>query len=88
MATVSSFNRRRSAQAMPPKEKRMTYDEVMNPPMSLLVKLGSLAVHVEEMLSAKGHDYDRNAIQTLLDDPEVKEWLAAMDKMSFLPKKS
>lgn len=65
----------------------MNYDDAMKPQMSVLVKLGSIAVHVEEMLSPKGHEFDKAAIQTLLDDPEVREWLAAMDAMSFLPKK-
>lgn len=55
--------------------------------MSLLVKLGSVAVHVEEMLSADGHVFDRIAIQDLLDDPEVRAWLRLMDANAFLPKK-
>jgi hypothetical protein len=33
------------------------------------------------------HDFDRHALQTLLDDPEVKDWLKEMDDMAFLPKK-
>lgn len=65
----------------------MNYDEAMKPPIGILVKLGSIAIHAEELLSPKGHDFDRVALQSLLDDPEVKEWLAVMDKMSFLPKK-
>ncbi len=65
----------------------MTYDEAMQPKMSILVKLGSLAVHVDELLSPQGHTFDKEAIKSLLDDPELNEWLAAMDAMSFLPKK-
>lgn len=59
----------------------------LKPAVTLLVKLGSIAVHVDEMLSPDGHAYDREAIKSLLDDPEVKEWIAAMDKMAFMPKK-
>jgi len=58
-----------------------------SPSFAVLVKLGSLAVHVEEFLSPDGHAFDREAIVVLLDDPEVKEWLAEMDKAAFLPKK-
>ena len=65
----------------------MQYEQAMKPQIGVLVKLGSIAIHVEEMLSSKGHHFDRVALQSLLDDPEVKEWLAAMDAMSFLPKK-
>lgn len=59
----------------------------LKPPPSTLVKLGSIAVHVEEMLSPKGHDYDRIAIEQLLKDAEVVEWIKAMDKMAMLPVK-
>ena len=44
-------------------------------------------IHVEEMLSLQGHAFDKAALQTLQEDPAVKEWLAAMDKMAMLPKK-
>ena len=50
----------------------------LKPPLSLLAKLGSIAVHVDELLSLGGHDFDRHAIQSLLDDPEVKEWISKM----------
>lgn len=59
----------------------------LQPTPSLLSKLGSIAVHVEEMLSPDGHEYDRTAIRSLLDDPEVKEWIASMDAMAMLPVK-
>lgn len=61
--------------------------EVFKPSMALLVKLGSIAVHTEEMLSEKGHEYDRAAIQTLLDDTEVKLWIKEMTKLAMLPVK-
>lgn len=55
--------------------------------LPLLVKLGSLVVHVEEFFSPDSHIFDRSVIQTLLDDPEVKTWIAYMDEQAFLPKK-
>ncbi len=54
---------------------------------TLAVKLGSIAVHADEMLSENRHRFDVAALRTLLDDKEVKEWLAAMDAKAFLPKK-
>jgi hypothetical protein len=57
------------------------------PSAALLVKLGSIAVHVEEMMSEKGHYLDRSAIRTLLDDQELIEWRKAMDKLAMLPVK-
>lgn len=57
------------------------------PSIPLLVKLGSIAVHVEELLSPTGHHFDRAALKTLLDDQEVIDWRKAMDKMAMLPVK-
>lgn len=59
----------------------------LKPPVTVLVKLGSIAVHAEELLSPTGHHFDRTALQTLFDDPEVKGWLAQMDAMAMIPKK-
>jgi hypothetical protein len=55
------------------------------PTLSLLVKLGSIAVHAEELLSPKGHPVDKIALQSLLTDPEVKQWLKDMG--AFMPVK-
>ena len=59
----------------------------LKPSVTLLVKLGSLAVHVDEMLSPQGHPYDRQVVGDLLEDAEVAAWLEQMDKAAFLPKK-
>lgn len=59
----------------------------LTPPATLLIKLGSLAVHVDEYLSPGGHQFDRTVIEGLIADTEVKEWLVLMDKLAFLPKK-
>jgi len=63
-----------------------TYDP-LRVGVSMAVKLGSIAVHVEELLSSNGHEFDTAALKTLLDDAEVKEWLDAMSKKAFLPVK-
>ena len=52
-------------------------------PLSLAVKLGSAVVHIEEyfLSAAKGSmaaDFDRAALQTILDDPEVQKWIKEM----------
>ncbi len=59
----------------------------LKPSIALLMKLGSLVVHAEEFFSPKGHPYDKAAIDGLLQDQEVKDWLEEMDKLAFLPKK-
>lgn len=61
--------------------------DVLKPSVSLLVKLGSLAVHADELISPDGHAFDRQAIAGLLNDPEVSMWLKQMDMLAFLPKK-
>ena len=59
--------------------------EPLNPTPSLLCKLGSLAVHVDEM--ADGHAFDRAAVQSLLEDEEVQQWLKEMDQLALVPRK-
>jgi hypothetical protein len=59
----------------------------LQPTPSLLSKLGSIAVHAEELLSPSGHAFDRHALESLMSDSEVREWIQQMDDMAFLPKK-
>jgi hypothetical protein len=56
-------------------------------PLSLVVKLASLAVHVEEMLSNDGHAFDEQAIRGLLNDSEVRAWLDDPKHKALLPLK-
>ena len=53
---------------------------------TLLVKLGSIAVHADEAIT-KGHEFDIATLKSLLDDEEVKEWITEMDKLALIPKK-
>ena len=63
-------------------------NDPLNPTPSLLAKLGSIIVHAEEMLDPqKGHPFDQAALDQLMGDKDVAEWLAAMNKMAMLPKK-
>ena len=59
----------------------------LNPSVALLIKLGSIIVHQEELLSPGGHTFDQHALDTVRNDPEVVEWLDTMTKMAFLPVK-
>jgi len=59
----------------------------MHPSFSLLSKLGSIAVHAEELLSPGGHQFDKAALDGLLADPEVIAWMDEMRKEALLPVK-
>ena len=59
----------------------------LKPSVSLLCKLASMIVHYEESTSSDGHLFDKYALESLLRDPEVHEWLAAMRKLSLIPEK-
>jgi hypothetical protein len=63
------------------------FDDPYNPGLTLLCLLGSIIVHADEYLSADGHPYDLQEFKNLMQDPEVKEWLDAMNKLALLPKK-
>lgn len=62
-------------------------NEPLKPSPSLLIKLGSIIVHQEEFLSTKGHSFDKAALDTVRNDPEVIEWLEQMTNLAFLPVK-
>lgn len=57
----------------------------LKPGLSLLSKLGSIAVHAEEFLSPKGHEFDLVALRSLIEDVEVKQWMK--DMKVYLPVK-
>lgn len=61
--------------------------KAFNPGLDVLVKLGSIAVHAEELLSPTGTVADRFALSGVVSDPEVREWLEEMSKMALLPVK-
>lgn len=47
-------------------------------------RFGSIAVHADEFLSPNGHNFDRVALETLLNDGELKEWICQMTKLGLL----
>ncbi len=57
----------------------------LKPELNLLMKLGSIIVHAEEMISPQGHDVDREALKALLANPDVQQWIKDMGV--FLPLK-
>lgn len=61
----------------------------MQPSGALLCKLGSLIVHAEEYLDAagKGHPFDKNAFDALLQDSDVQAWLRQMGQLAMIPRK-
>ena len=59
----------------------------LKPSPTLLIKLGSLIVHYQELNSDDGHTFDKMTIDSLLTDPEVTEWIREMNTLAFLPQK-
>lgn len=55
--------------------------------LAQLVKLGSIARHVEELLEPGGHPVDEDAIRSLLGDPDVVRVLGDLDGHGLLPVK-
>lgn len=59
----------------------------LTPSPALLCKLASVTVHADEMLSQNGHEFDRVALLSAIQDAEVQKWLAAMTKAEMAPVK-
>ena len=49
---------------------------------SLASKLASVVVHADEMLSPKGHHFDKAALLTACQDEEVQAWLKALGPLA------
>jgi hypothetical protein len=60
---------------------------VFEPEKTLLIKLGSIAIHSEEILSKNVHPFDIETLKALLNDEEVKAWLSEMNNLALLPRK-
>lgn len=54
---------------------------------SLAAKVGSILVHVEEGRGTDGHHFDWTAVDTLLAQPDVREWIASLQKIALVPVK-
>ena len=52
---------------------------------SLACKLASVVVHTEEGLSQEGHPFDLEALNAMVKDAEVKEWISGMQEASLAP---
>jgi hypothetical protein len=55
--------------------------------ITLQVKLGSIIIHIQEMLSGKGHEFDNIVILQLMNDSELLNWLNALETEGLLPLK-
>lgn len=73
-----------------------TVSNYARPPLEVLAKLGSLAVHIEEFLDNipggavslyEDARFDVADMRRLLEDKAVQEWRASMDALALLPKK-
>lgn len=75
--------------ARAPRTRRCAFTPpgVLNPEPGLLLKLGSILVHADELASADGHPFDAVALKALTEDPQVRWWMAEMHKAGLLPKK-
>ncbi len=61
--------------------------DVLNPPSTVLIKLGSIIVHYEEWTSKNGHEFDKTTIDSLMSDISVKKWFEQMNDLGLLPVK-
>lgn len=57
------------------------------PTTSTAIILASIAVHAEEFIGPHGHPHDREAILSLLSDPETGRYLTKLGKLGLLPVK-
>jgi hypothetical protein len=71
-----------------PRVVEMANNNPLQPTLVMLIKLGSIAVHADEITEDEGHAahaFDMVALRQLIDDPEVKAWIKEMG--AYLPLK-
>ena len=59
----------------------------LKPSMAVLCKIGSALVHLDEARGVGGHVFDMQTFKTLMNDPEVREWLGGMGALALIPLK-
>lgn len=62
-------------------------NDALKPSPQLLIKLGSIIVHYEELNSPNGNKVDEAAIKGLMLNEDVIEWFKQMREMALLPVK-
>jgi hypothetical protein len=62
-------------------------NDVLNPSPQLLITLGSALVHAQEFFEPGGHPVDKDTFITLMQHPDVVEWIDGMNELALLPKK-
>ncbi len=61
-----------------PKQKTLPKVDPLAPRLSLLVKFYSICVHANEILSPTGRPADKVALESVLYDPEVTDFVTGM----------
>lgn len=71
------------------KTKPVKKEGPTNPSVLLLIKLGAIAVHVDEMIETdfKNVDFDAPALESVFDD-EVRQWIKDMGPLLPLKRSS
>ncbi len=56
--------------------------------MTLVAKLAAIVVHADEMLSSDGHTLDRVALESVVLDAEVQQWVASLGPIAPVKRKA
>ena len=66
-------------------KRALTFDQLVD--LSLAVKLASIVVHADEMLSPDGRELDRMVLKQAVSDPEVQKWIKKLGALAPLKRK-
>lgn len=66
-------------------KKLMGKPDPLKPGLPLLMKLGSIVVHIQEFASPTGSPFDMASAIALIDNTDVQDWIKAMGV--YLPKR-
>lgn len=56
----------------------------LQPDVATLAKLASMVAHAKELLGPNGHEFDRIALLSLIEDEGVVRWMAGMRELALV----
>ena len=65
----------------------MGSDDVRPKDLAVCARIGSALVHAEEFMSVRGHTFDKESFNAIMNDDDIRAWLKKLDDIGLLPKK-
>lgn len=59
----------------------------LKPDAGVIIRAASIIQHFDEYTRPGGHAFDLTSARSLLEMPDMQQWMSELDAMTLLPKK-